>query len=73
MSQYLKKKTTALMHLETDEFKPIEINEEHYKKLPNTDFIMNRTFWIGVWPGITEGQIEYILDVIKKWCKGHVK
>jgi len=30
--------------------------------LKNTDFIMRHTFWIGVYPGITEAMISYILD-----------
>lgn len=29
--------------------------------LKNTDFIMNNTFWIGVYPGLTEEMIDYIL------------
>ena len=29
--------------------------------LENTDRIMNDTFWIGVYPGLTDGMIEYIL------------
>jgi CDP-6-deoxy-D-xylo-4-hexulose-3-dehydrase len=31
-------------------------------ELRNTDIVMNNTFWIGVWPGIDDKQIEYILD-----------
>ncbi|MCK7521194.1 MAG: hypothetical protein MZV64_27670 [Ignavibacteriales bacterium] len=27
--------------------------------LENTDFVMNNTFWIGVYPGITEEMIKY--------------
>lgn len=30
--------------------------------LKNTDFVMNSTFWIGVYPGITPAQVEYILE-----------
>jgi len=37
--------------------------------LPNTDFIMNNTFWIGVWPGIGEKEIEYIIDKFKEFIK----
>lgn len=33
--------------------------------LKNTDTIMNQTFWIGVYPGITEEMIAYILDVFR--------
>lgn len=30
-------------------------------ELKNTDIIMNKTFWIGVWPGITSECIDYII------------
>ena len=29
-------------------------------ELKNSDFIMNNTFWIGVYPGINDEMIEYI-------------
>ena len=32
-----------------------------YINLKNSDFIMNNTFWIGVYPGLTEEMINYIL------------
>lgn len=32
-----------------------------YDNLKNTDFIMNNTFWIGVYPGLTNDMINYIL------------
>ncbi len=34
-------------------------------KLTNTDKSMRHTFWIGVYPGIAEPQVEYILKVFK--------
>lgn len=34
--------------------------------LTNTDTIMGKTFWIGVYPGLTDEKINYILDVIHK-------
>lgn len=33
--------------------------------LINSDFIMNNTFWIGVYPGINEKMIDYVADKIK--------
>lgn len=33
-------------------------------KLANTDRIMNDTFWIGVYPGMTDEMIEYMIEVI---------
>jgi CDP-6-deoxy-D-xylo-4-hexulose-3-dehydrase len=33
-------------------------------KLKNTDFIMNNTFWIGVYPGLNEENLDYILKSI---------
>ena len=34
-------------------------------ELSNTDKIMNDSFWIGVYPGITEQMIDYIVEKIK--------
>ena len=34
--------------------------------LENTDFIMNNTFWVGVYPGMTEQKIDYMAKVIKE-------
>ena len=30
--------------------------------LPNTDFVMSRVFWIGVYPGLTEAMLNYVID-----------
>jgi CDP-4-dehydro-6-deoxyglucose reductase, E1 len=30
--------------------------------LPNTDFVMDRVFWVGVYPGLTPSALEYMID-----------
>lgn len=37
-----------------------DLNESHYKLLPNTDFIMNNTFWVGVYPGLNKSDLDKI-------------
>lgn len=32
--------------------------------LDTTDFIMNNTFWVGVYPGMTDAMIDYMAEVI---------
>lgn len=34
--------------------------------LRNTDIVMGNTFWIGVWPGLTESMLEYMADTISR-------
>jgi CDP-6-deoxy-D-xylo-4-hexulose-3-dehydrase len=36
-------------------------------ELNNTDNVMNNSFWIGVYPGMTEKQIDYMIDRIKNY------
>lgn len=33
-------------------------------ELTNTDFIMNNTFWVGVYPGMTDAMIDYMAKTI---------
>jgi CDP-4-dehydro-6-deoxyglucose reductase, E1 len=32
--------------------------------LPNTDFVMNQVFWIGVFPGLTRSMLEFVAGTI---------
>lgn len=43
---------------------------EDYKvigELPVTDVIMNSTFWVGVYPGMTQEKLQYMIDTIKEF------
>jgi len=44
-----------------------ELKEENYKLLQNTDIVMNSTFWIGVWPGMTQKDINYIINKLRNY------
>lgn len=35
--------------------------------LENTDLVMNNLFWIGVYPGITEKKMEYVINTIREF------
>jgi CDP-6-deoxy-D-xylo-4-hexulose-3-dehydrase len=32
--------------------------------LTNTDIVMNDTFWIGVWPGLTLPMLDYVIETL---------
>ncbi len=34
-----------------------------------TEFIMNNTFWVGVYPGMTDAMIDYMAEIIKEAVK----
>lgn len=42
-------------------------------ELKNTDFIMNHTFWIGVYPGMTDEMLDYMAESIKEFVRNHAK
>lgn len=45
------------------------VNYRVHGDLTNTDKILNDTFLVGVYPGLTEEMIEYMINSIKKFCK----
>jgi len=32
--------------------------------LPNTDFVMNNVFWVGVYPGLTKPMLDFVASVV---------
>lgn len=50
-------------------FDSLREKQEGYRvvgKLENTDRVMNDTFWIGVYPGMTDEKLNYMMKEIKK-------
>jgi CDP-4-dehydro-6-deoxyglucose reductase, E1 len=36
--------------------------------LTNTDLVMRGTFWLGVYPGITDAMVDYMVDSVRLFC-----
>lgn len=41
-------------------------------ELTNTDRIMNQTFWVGVYPGLSTEQLDYIADKLKEFFASNI-
>ena len=46
-----------------------KLTEKEYKMLPNTDYIMNNTFWIGVFPALGKKEMDKISSLIHRFVK----
>ena len=42
----------------------LEVERRTPVPLTNTDFVMTNAFWIGVYPGLTQPMIDYVLEVL---------
>lgn len=45
------------------------LNEDDYAKLPNSDFIMNNTFWVGCAQNVMENDVSKTVSAIKSFIK----
>jgi CDP-6-deoxy-D-xylo-4-hexulose-3-dehydrase len=41
--------------------------------LRNADLIMNNSFWVGVYPGLTDAMIDYMIDSFRSFFEGQTK
>ncbi len=43
---------------------PAYLNSEHRRigDLADADFVMNNVFWVGVYPGLTEAQVDFMIE-----------
>jgi CDP-6-deoxy-D-xylo-4-hexulose-3-dehydrase len=54
-------------------FTELRLSRQGYRvvgALANTDLIMDRSFWLGVYPGIDNTMLEYMIMTIKNFVKG---
>ena len=49
-----------------DEMRKTNTGYRVINNLNNTDIVMNRSFWVGVYPGMTDEKIDYISKIIKE-------
>lgn len=46
-----------------------ERNYRIHDKLSNTDIVMNRTFWVGVYPALQESHLAYLAATLKRFLR----
>lgn len=55
-------------------FTAIKGNDRAYRvsgDLTNTDSVMHNTFWVGVYPGLTEEAIQSIIDALHEFTNDY--
>lgn len=50
-----------------------DVNYRVATELTNTDYVMNNTFFIGVYPGLTDEKIDYVIKVFEEFFYKQVK
>lgn len=38
-------------------------------RLPNSDFVMTQAFWLGVYPGLSDAMIDYVIETLHRFCR----
>jgi CDP-6-deoxy-D-xylo-4-hexulose-3-dehydrase len=38
--------------------------------LAQSDRVMNDAFWLGLYPGLTESMLSYVVDTVRAFCRG---
>jgi len=46
-----------------------EVKHRKVGELPNSDFVMNQVFWIGVYPGLDVPELAYVLDTLHAFAR----
>jgi CDP-4-dehydro-6-deoxyglucose reductase, E1 len=41
-------------------------------ELVNTDYVMNNTFWIGLYPGLNEDMLKYTASIMRDFCRSKI-
>jgi CDP-6-deoxy-D-xylo-4-hexulose-3-dehydrase len=49
-----------------------DVNFRKVGSLKNTDIVMLRSFWVGVYPGLTNQMLDYVIDSISDFMIGKV-
>lgn len=62
-----------IKHPAFDEMRKTGEGYRQVGELKNTDFVMNNTFWIGVYPGMTAEMNAWMIECISKFCNEHAK
>lgn len=51
----------------------INVEKRIVGDLTNTDIVMNNSFWIGIWPGLSDQHLDYMSTIIGQFIEKNVK